>query len=70
MRLPPRRTRLATTAPVGTPVLVWLDDGAMLSTKTTAPPRRLSSGQWTVQVAGTKGEYPLSRVFDEREALR
>jgi hypothetical protein len=53
--------------PVGTPVRVLRDNGAVLFTVTRALPWRVG-GRWIVLVRGSRGYYDLGRVSVDLEA--
>ena len=46
----------------GTPVLLTLDDGTALATRTRSKPWQLSHGAWVVLVEGKSGGWALERV--------
>jgi len=56
------KVRNARALPVGTRVLVRLDDGTLLETVTSAPPGDLG-GQPVVDVEGISGPYCMHRVY-------
>ena len=51
-----------TKLPEGTPVLLRLDDGSQLSTRTRSVPWQLGHGAWVVLVYGKSGGWALERV--------
>ncbi|HNP80165.1 MAG TPA: hypothetical protein PKN47_01780 [Nitrospira sp.] len=56
--------------PVGTAVVVTLDDGSQLHTTTCSEPWQLGHGEWVVKVAGIGGGYALKRVRVPRKGER
>lgn len=54
-----------TQLPVGTAVIVRLDDGGLWHTRTRSLPWQLGHGQWVVALEGKAGGYDLTRVRPE-----
>lgn len=56
--------------PIGTSVVVTLDDGSQLRTTTCSEPWQLGHGDWVVKVSGIRGGYALRRVRQARKGER
>lgn len=57
-----------TSLPVGSAVIVHMDDGSKWHTKTRSLPWQLGHGQWVVMLEGKAGGYSLDRVQPQAHA--